>query len=530
MGRARGPGGGRVRRALDSVQLDAFRDAVAGRLGLHLDDGKLDLLADVAAERLAALGDPPFDAYLARVSGGGDPRELGAIAERLTVGETYFFRNRNDLDAFVQAVLPARMEARAAERRLRILSAGCSSGEEPYTLAMLVRSVPALEGWDVRIRGIDVNPAAIARARAARYGEWSLRQTSADARARFFVSDGRGVRVADEVRAIVDLEERNLAAEDARFWRRGDLDVVFCRNVTMYLSREVTRGIVARIAHALAPGGYLFLGHAETLRGVSTAFHLRNTHQTFYYQLREGAEDEPRASPVTSGLASAAALEQAIAVPPLAEGGWVEAIRLASERVAHLTTARTSAGAAPSPTPARAATPAPGRLAASPAAVASELLHQERFAEALATLGTAALDRETDRDALLLRAVLLTVSGDPREAERVCARLFALDELNAEAHYVMGLCREHARDLTGAASHDHYAIYLDPTFAMPRLHLGLMASRAGDREVARRELSRALVLLAAEEGSRILLLGGGFRREALVALCSAELRACGGAP
>ncbi len=131
-------------------------------------------------------------------------------------------------------------------------------------------------------------------------------------------------------------------------------------------------------------------------------------------------------------------------------------------------------------------------------------------------------------DALLLRAVLLTISGDPREAERVCARLFALDELNAEAHYVMALCREHARDLAGAADHDHYALYLDPTFAMPRLHLGLMASRARQPEVARRELARALALLAGEDVSRLLLLGGGFRREALAALCASELRACGG--
>jgi chemotaxis protein methyltransferase CheR len=156
------------------------------------------------------------------------------------------------------------------------------------------------------------------------------------------------------------------------------------------------------------------------------------------------------------------------------------------------------------------------------------LLEQERFGEALAALGPVALDRERDADALLVRAVLLTIAGDVDEAERVCARLLVLDELNAEAHYLTALCREHARDLPGAADHDRYAAYLDPTFAMPRLHLGLMASRAGQREVARRELARARVLLEAEDAARVLLLGGGFRREALVALCDAELRGRGG--
>jgi chemotaxis protein methyltransferase CheR len=515
-----------VSRALDPVQLDAFRDAVASRLGLQFDDTKLDLLADVAAQRLEALRGPPADAYLARLAAGADPEEVRAIAERLTVGETYFFRNRNDLDAFVEVVLPARLRARARERSLRILSAGCSSGEEPYTLAMLVRGVPALAAWDVRIRGIDVNRAAIARARAARYGEWSLRQTSADARARFFLPERRGVRVADEVRSLVEVEERNLLDDDPGFWSPGVFDVVFCRNVTMYFSPEVTRGIVARIARALAPGGFLFLGHAETLRGVSTAFHLRHTNETFYYQLREeGEEEAPLPAATRAGPAGGPVAPPA--PPALPAGGWVEAIRQASDRVAHLTGARAEgpdAGVRTAAVPA----PAPPRGARAPAAAAHELLREERFGEALAALGPAALEAETDVDALLLRAVLLTISGDPREAERVCARLFELDELNAEAHYVMALCREHARDLGGAANHDHYALYLDPTFAMPRLHLGLMASRAGQRDAAARELARALVLLSAEDGSRLLLLGGGFRREALVALCSAELRSCGG--
>lgn len=512
---------------LDRVQVDAFRDAVAARVGLQFDDGKLDLLADVAAQRLEALGNPPFDAYVARLAAGADPDEVRALAERLTVGETYFFRNRNDLDAFVHVVLPARMAARAGDRTLRILSAGCSSGEEPYTLAMLVRGVPALEGWDVRIHAIDVNPAALARARAARYGEWSLRQTTPEARARFFHAGRGGVRVVDDVRALVSFEERNLVVDDPAFWRAGALDVVFCRNVLMYFSPEVTRRIVARFARVLAPGGFLFLGHAETLRGVSAAYHLRHTHETFYYEVREGPGDGDDAPAAGPGPRRAPA---ASAPAPLPEGGWVEAIRTASERVARLTTPA-AARAKGSAAPAGARGAAPGRTpvpGATPAAAAYELLEQERFAEALAALGTGALEAETDVDALLLRAVLLTISGDPREAERVCARLFALDELNAEAHYVMALCREHARDAVGAANHDHYALYLDPTFAMPRLHLGLMASRAGQREVARRELARAQVLLAAEDGSRLLLLGGGFRREALAALCAAELRACGG--
>jgi chemotaxis protein methyltransferase CheR len=504
---------------LDRAQLETFRDAVAARVGLQFDDDRLELLEAVARERLDALG-TSFGAYLPRLASGSDPGEAGALAERLTVGETYFFRNRNDLDAFVAVVLPERMRARGGERRLRILSAGCSSGEEAYTLAMLVRDVPALTSWDVGILGVDVNPAAVARARAAAYGEWSLRQTEPSARARFFREQRRTFRVVDEVRSLVSFEERNLADDDPRLWGQGTLDAVFCRNVTMYLAPEVTQRLVARIARALAPGGYLFLGHAETLRGVSTRFHLRHSYETFYYQLREGAEED--------ALPRSTAPAPAPTAPPLPmailEGDWVEVIQRSSERVARL------ASPQPGAPEAREEEAPPGsRVRSDPggSALALELLKEERFAEALAALGPAPA-RDTDVDALLLRAVLLTVGGDTAGAERVCARILELDELRAEAHYLMALCREHGGDRAGAADHDRYALYLDPTFSMPRLHLGLMAARGGERDTARRELARALVLLAAEAPSRILLLGGGFTREALVQLCRAELRAAGG--
>ena len=499
------------------AQLEALRRAVVHGLGLQFEDGKLDLLGNVAAKRLGAL-DLSFDTWLARLDA-RDPDEVGYLAERLTVGETYFFRNGNDLEAFAAAVLPDRVAARQGQRRLRLLSAGCSSGEEAYTLAMVMRDLPALRGWDVEVRGVDLNPLAIAKASAGRYGPWSLRQTEPALRQRFFEETGREFRVRPEVREMVSFEQRNLVDDTPATWARAAFDVVFCRNVTMYFAPEVTRRVIDCIATSLAPGGYLFLGHAETLRGTSNRFHLRHSHGTFYYQLREeGAPAEPPSAPPRH-----AAPGPAVAADP-GDDGWLATIQAASERIAAL------AGRS---TPARAVAPAPAAPSPDPGALlarAHDLSRQERFAEALSLLRATPLDTERDTDALLLRAVVLTSSGAPAAAEDVCARILALDELNAEAHYVKALCREHARDLAGAADHDHYALYLDATFAMPHLHLGLLAQRAGDREAASRELSRALVLLSAEDASRVLLLGGGFTREALLALCRAELRKCEGTP
>uniref|UniRef100_UPI001F56C8E8 CheR family methyltransferase n=1 Tax=Anaeromyxobacter sp. SG64 TaxID=2925409 RepID=UPI001F56C8E8 len=329
-------------------QVERFRRALGARLGLRFDDDKLDLLAQVAGERAEATGVRSIDAYVARLSTDASGDEVRALAERLTVGETYFFRNTNDMEAFTGAVLPDRVSRRGVDRRLRLLSAGCASGEEPYTLAMLVRATPQLASWDVRVHGIDVNPAAIARAREARYSAWSLRQTSPALRARFFRPEGRDFRVVDDVRALVTFEERNLVDEDPELWAPGSWDVVFCRNVVMYFSPEVFRRVVARIAGALVPGGYLFLGHAETLRGVSTDYHLRQSHGTFYYQSR-GADER--------GLAPALTQEElpAPTPPPDARTAWVQAIQDASERVARFA----AAARAPAPRDAPAGQDAP---------------------------------------------------------------------------------------------------------------------------------------------------------------------------
>jgi chemotaxis protein methyltransferase CheR len=323
---------------------------------------------------------------------------------------------------------------------------------------------------------------------------------------------------------MVAFEERNLAEDDAAFWRAEAFDVVFCRNVIMYFTPEAARAVVARIARSLAPGGFLFLGSAETLRGLSHDFHLRHTHDTFYYQRREGSER------VIDGIATrpdedAAPFESAVAAAVDADASWVENIRRATERVQSLTT---PPGASPDAN-ARGAT---SRAKAAPydVGLAIDLLRRERFSEARAMLHALPPESSDDPDVLLVRAVLFTHGGDLAEAEKVCAELLALDEMSAGAHYLVALCREDAGDRRGAIEHDQVATYLDPGFAMPRLHLGLLARRAGDHATARHELAQAFALLQREDASRLLLFGGGFARDALIALCRAELVSCGGAP
>jgi len=479
-----------------------FATAVAARLGLRVD---LERAGELVLRR-AAVHREPVAGYLDRLEA-SDPIEIGALANELTVGETYFLRHIEQFRAFAELVVPDRL----ARGRLRVLSAGCSSGEEPYTLAMLLRE--SRPGTAFAIHAIDLDARAIARARAGRYSPWSLRAVTPEFEQRWFERDGRDVVVAPEIRAAVTFDQANLFDGDA-LDTPGQWDVVFCRNVIMYFTDEQAARVVSRIARALAPGGYLFLGHAETLRDRTDDFALCHSHGAFYYQRH----------PVTPvrGVASTASFVNAASAWEL-DAGWYDDIHAATRRIhsmidVALDRPPLALDAAFEPSAAPEA-PELGEI--------RELLAQERFGEALERLEQLRAERAGDRDVETLRALVLTHSGRFAEARAACVALLAIDPTSAGANYLLALCCDNTGDTDGAVYRAEIAAALDPSFAMPRVHLGLLARRAGDRAVALRELTRAIELVEREAAPRLALYGGGFSRKTLLALCRAELVAMG---
>ena len=512
---------------------ERFRGVIARSMGLHFDETKFAFLSEQLKGRLEVTRQSS-EAYLEQLEIDAPKEELRALAQTLTVAETYFFRNSNQFQVLRELALPERLQRQiSSAKRLRILSAGCASGEEAYSIAIAARETLGEFAQNVSIRAVDLNPAVLDRAIRARYNSWALRETPPEVRDKWFRPDGQGLVVLDPlIRSAVNFEEGNLMDGAAQLWRSGAYDIIFCRNVLMYFAPDGMRAVVERLARALAPGGYLFLGHAETLRGISQDFHLRHSHDTFYYRLKEASEradSHSHQSLVALGMhsanpngraqegANAAAMDAALAAFVQGKDTWADVIHKASERIRAL---------APGPLrPTEATLRSTGNLA-----LALDLLQSERYVEALTMVQALPADSKRDPDVRLLHAVLLTHSLELGQAEKLCQELLADDELNAGAHYLLALCRERAGDGRGATEHDQYAVYLDPAFAMPRLHLGLLARRNHDPELARRELAQALVLLQREDASRLLLFGGGFNRDTLLALCRAELQSCGGQP
>jgi chemotaxis protein methyltransferase CheR len=236
------------------------------RFGLRLTPHQTrDLDAAIAALQRES-GARDAAALYTSLATGARPDLLEALAARLTVGETHFYRIGPQIDALRQIVLPDLIARRAPERRLRLWSAGCSTGEETYTLAILLRqALPNADAWQVDLVGTDISRPALDAARRGVYGEWSFRDTPPTARQRYFVPDGNRWRLLDSIRRLARFEHLNLAA-DAATWKTTvgtGFDAILCRNVTIYFSRDAAQALYQRLAAALLPGGWLVLGPSD---------------------------------------------------------------------------------------------------------------------------------------------------------------------------------------------------------------------------------------------------------------------------
>ena len=272
-------------------EVEEFAEAIERQFGHQQDVRRVVDLTAVLEGRLRAVNAPGFASYRLLLEQ-ADQAEWTALAPLLTVPETYFFRMPEHFEALALEAIPEVMRRNQARRTLRLLSAGCASGEEAYSLRILLHErFPQLADWRVEVVGVDLSEAALERARAGEYNAWSLRATSDARRRANFTAAGKLFRLRPAARAGVEFQRGNLLAPAPA----GELpyDVIFCRNVLIYFSEQAMREAVARLMARLAPQGYLFLGPAESLRGLSRDFNLCHRHDTFFYRLKAGARLAP---------------------------------------------------------------------------------------------------------------------------------------------------------------------------------------------------------------------------------------------
>jgi len=274
--------------------------------GLVFDDSRRAALSAIVTERMAAAGSASVEGYLHLVESPVGAPERQRLLDAVTIQETHFFRNLPQVEALRRDILPALIgDALAARRPVTVWSAGCSTGEEPYTLAMLL--LEAMHGRGpvpVRILGTDVSAAALEVADAGVYAGRTIQLAEAGAADRWFDAGSDGSwRVKDEVRELVDFQVHNLVTEPPPF-AYGEVDLLVCRNVTIYFSRETTQSLMHRFHEVMRDGAYLVLGHAETLWQVSDAFALVPVGDAFVYRRDRVAGSGAPARPPRAGSPS----------------------------------------------------------------------------------------------------------------------------------------------------------------------------------------------------------------------------------
>lgn len=244
--------------------LDDFRD-IAQLLyadsGIHLQEAKATLVYSRLAKRLRKLGLSSFSDYRALLHGPDGEGERPVLLSALTTNVTRFFREPHHFDALRRQVKQVLAPAARAGGRVRLWSAGCSLGHEPYSIAMsLLAELPEATELDVRILATDIDPQVVDRARAATYSREDVEPVPADLAARWLTKDGDQVRVSDAARKLVSFGVLNLHAT----WpMKGTFDVIFCRNVAIYFDDETQARLWSRFAERLSPQGRLYIGHSE---------------------------------------------------------------------------------------------------------------------------------------------------------------------------------------------------------------------------------------------------------------------------
>ena len=247
----------------------------------------------------------PAELYTA-LAGGLLPEMLEVLGTSMTVGETHFFRVAPQIDALRNVVLPDLIARHTADRRLRVWSAGCSTGEEPYTLAMLIcEQLPQLkQDWDIQLVATDLNRAALEVARLGVYGEWSFRDSPLDLRARYFTPTGKQWRLNDQVRGMVRFAHLNLAEDPFPFASGSDgIDLILCRNVTIYFGEHATQRLYVRFANALDPAGWLLLGPSDPVPTPASALEVTALDGALLWRRRQVASLVPPPRPARAAPA-----------------------------------------------------------------------------------------------------------------------------------------------------------------------------------------------------------------------------------
>ena len=280
---------------LDAV-LQEFVDMVSSRTGIKIKGEDAEKIKGILLGRLRylQLTDPAAYVQHLRLQTSQGLAEWRELIPLLMNGETYFLRDSGQFTLLRGTLLPELIERRKTEKLMRIWSAGCSTGEEAYSLAILVdQLIPFREGWRVWILGTDINPRAIVQARRGIYGQWAFRMVDSELRQQYFLEDADQWILRNDIRDLVTFRCVNVVSDEFPSPAMGiyDMDLILCRNVFLYFHQQAIEDVVEKMIDTLSVGGYLVTGHNELRSETVNRLHARVYPDSIIYQRREDYSD-----------------------------------------------------------------------------------------------------------------------------------------------------------------------------------------------------------------------------------------------
>ncbi len=453
--------------------LDMLSALLLERAGLKIAaDGYHGLRLALKA-RMPALGISDAEEYVRRLNGLAGEHELRSLLPLVTVGKTDFFRDPRQFKALEANILPRLVtSARKASQKVSIWSAGCATGEEPYSLAMLFEELAA-DPMEVDLWATDLNLAAIESAKQGRYPQRRMSGVSDLRLRRFFRPVGEDYEVTPRLREFIRFEGLNLATPVFTKVTHSSLDVILCRNVIIYFDLPTIRGLMDRFLTALKPGGLLLLGYSESLFKVYDRFEMIEIEGAFIY--RRPLVDAPKRR-----------LEP-IVIPKLPLPAP------ATKRAAATPTPEPRRRFVPEPppeTPAKAKPP----VLLPPQRLENAVGQMERgdFTGALTAIRKLTEDAGNDLDALITLGNIYSLMGRNGEAREVFAQVLAREPLCVEARVFGGVAALQAGALDDARSELSKGLFLEPTLALGHYLLAQVQERTKDHEAARRSYRNAI--------------------------------------
>ncbi|HIB99838.1 TPA: tetratricopeptide repeat protein [Candidatus Poribacteria bacterium] len=460
---------------LSATDIKLFQDLIRNHSGIYLDETKCNHLIPVISQHLLNKNFNSFEKYYRFLHQDRHyEAEVRGLISHVTINETSFFRNPAQFTALEDHVLPNIIIERFNKiQKLRIWSAGCATGEEPYSIAMTVmKKLPFPEKWDIEILATDIDYNAIKKAEKGIYSRRALRNVSKGQQEQYFHQVGNRYELNQNIKKMVDFREFNLKQAIYPTPEKGNWDIIFCRNVIIYFDSELTKQVVRNFGRCLDGKGHLFLGHSETLLGISDEFSIINFGNTPIYTIQSNYANKKISSRKPSERNNMALTNSC-----LTNDSFVSQTRLKN---------------------------IDGR-----------------------NIDTGTMDEQTLVDYYLAKGKSLANAGSYVSAAEAYQKVLDIDPLCLEAHFFMALVSENLNEIDRAVEEYQKTIYVDDSCVLAHFNLARLYRLAGDQQNAVREYRNAVHKLQRFPEDEEIKFSGGFSVRLINEICHQKLKQLG---